>query len=214
MPLKERIDIGPQGVLGLWDIREPEEWFAEQLRLSIWEQEHLERIKGRKRTEFLAARMLVHALTASPERLPLEKDAFGKPFLPETALSVSLSHSHGYAAALLAPGWIGVDIQYLVEKIGRLAHKFLRPEELESLGVATRLEHLHVYWCAKEALYKAYGKKALDFCAHIHITPFAYQGPDGVILGKVEKDGWRREFELSYRLQEAHMLVWTTPVPG
>ena len=112
------------------------------------------------------------------------------------------------AAVIAAPKPVGIDIQQVVEKIERIAHKFMRPEETASLQTATELEHLHVYWGAKEALYKAYGRKLLDFKKHIHITPFDYDVTIGQCEGYVIKDDFKAFYQLKYRKVDDYILVY------
>lgn len=212
MPLVEQFSVQPEGHLGLWSIEEPEEALVERLDLSAWEQQQLQALKGAKRLEFLSVRLLVHQLSGSRVRIPVEKDVFGKPFLPDFPWSVSLSHSGEFCAALLAPGNIGIDVQLLVDKISRIAHKFISEAELLHLDAAHYMEHLHVYWGAKEAIYKAYGKKALDFCHHIRIMPFPFEAKGGIFFGQLRKDEVAMDFCLYYRLRGSYMLVWALPV--
>ena len=136
------------------------------------------------------------------------KDEYGKPHLEGSAHHISISHSHELAAAIAAPVAAGVDIQYLVPRIERLAHKFMRPEEIASLKPESRIEHIHIYWGGKEALYKAYGRRALDFRTHIHITPFSYDPKGGEGKGRIIKEGYEAWFQLKYFLLENYMLVY------
>jgi 4'-phosphopantetheinyl transferase len=208
MPLIEQIPVLPEGRLGLWAIEESEGGLLGRLDLSEWEQQQLGGLKGAKRLEFLSVRLLVHEMSGNGKRTPIGKDTFGKPFLPGFPWSVSLSHSGVFSAALLAPGDIGVDVQRLVDKIGRIAHKFVSKEELPFLDTAYYLEHLHVYWGAKEAIYKAYGKKALDFCHHIRILPFSFEKNGGIFHGQLRKEEVAMDFSLCYRIRGDYMLVW------
>lgn len=207
----EQIPVAPEGRLGLWAIEEPEEILLAGLGLSPAEQTQLSTLKGPKRLEYLCARALVHALSGLRERVPLEKNFFGKPFLPGSPWGVSISHSYGFAAALLAPGDIGIDVQRLTDKIGRIAHKFLGDTEQQSLDNTHLIEHLHVFWGAKEAIYKAYGKKALDFRTHIRVAPFAYSRSGGNFTGQLDREGLTMDFQLQYCLRGEYMLVWAVP---
>ena len=86
---------------------------------------------------------------------------------------ISISHSRELTSVMASPRLVGVDIQKLVGKIDRIASKFMTGVEMECLDEKYRLEHLHVFWGAKEALYKAYGRKQLDFRQHIFVwVPF------------------------------------------
>lgn len=198
--------VAPGVSLGLWQIAEDEPFFREKMPLSADEDANLNQLKDElRRLEWLACRWLLHELTGHAMRLPLAKDAFSKPFFPENAeLACSLSHSRGVVAALLVeaepsavhrpPSAVGCDLQKIVPKMLALAPKFMRLEEaafVQSQPEATRLDWLHFFWTAKESLYKAWGKKSLDFRAHIRVAA----GPD-TAHGFVEKDATRLTFQI------------------
>jgi len=199
--------------IGIWQIEEPEGFFLGQLHLLPVEQAELSQIKGRRRLEWLAGRYLVHFMLLKAgqagleERIPVLKDEFGKPHLEGSAFHLSFSHSHERVAVLLARCSGGIDIQYFVPKIGAIAHKFMREAEAESLSSATRLEHLHLYWGAKEALYKAYGRKELDFRQHILVEPFQYAGPTVQSTGAVVKGGFSQQYDLWFERLQDYFLV-------
>ena len=86
--------------------------------------------------------------------------------------------------------------------------KFLRDEEKNSLKESNYLEHLHVYWGAKEALYKAYGRKQLDFKEHISIEPFEFNLRNGKCFGTVHKENYFADFELRYEQIADYILVY------
>jgi len=195
----------------IWRIEESEAWFLEQLQLSASEQAQLEVIKGWRRMEWLAVRQLVSALIPGKERSILVKDEYGKPHLHNSPLEVSISHSHQLAAAMVGEKVLGIDIQQIVEKIGRLAPRFLSPREMGFIHPAEhRIAQLHVCWCAKEALYKAYGKREIDFCDHLLLDAFAYQTEGGSFQGRVIKDEFEAAFALQYSVFEDCMLVTAT----
>lgn len=197
----------PDYELAIWDITEPEEWFMEQLRLNESEQQQLASIKGHRRLEWLASRQLMSEMLGRTSGA-LMKDEFGKPHLAHLPLFISLSHSHGLAAAIISKYSAGIDIQKLVVKIERIAHRVLRPVELESLQEATRMEHLHVYWGAKEALYKAYGRRELDFCTHILVKPFDFDLEKGYCEGRVVKNEYDVSFHIHYQMIGSFVLVY------
>ena len=141
--------------VSIWKIEEDEGFFLDRLDLHEKEKAELEKIKGRRRLEWLASRYLVHLMVSDePEwdRIPLLKDEFGKPHLNDHELHVSFSHSKEFVAVILGKMSVGIDIQRFVPRISAIAHKYMREEEFASLMDETRLEHLHYYWGAKEAL--------------------------------------------------------------
>jgi phosphopantetheinyl transferase len=206
--LKKSLENGSQ--IGIWRMVEPEDFFLQELDLQPVEQTELAPLKGRRRLEWLASRFLVHEMLLSngqPDRVPVLKDEFGKPHLHGTGLHLSFSHSHELVAVILANQATGIDIQRKVEKIERLAQKFMREEELRSLSEEHRLSQLHIFWGAKEALYKAHGRKELDFRQHISIQPFDYQQV-GMTHGKIEKEGRVWDFEVNFECFLGYVMVW------
>ncbi len=208
MPLFLHEHLPDVGELGLWRIEEPEEWFLHHLLLTPVELRQLSHMKGRRRLEWLAARQLVHEMSGREKRTAFVKDEFGKPHLQDSPYQISISHSDGLAAAIAAPLSVGIDIQKIVAKITRIAHKFMREEEKASLEDATQIPHLHLYWGAKEALYKAYGRRELDFKQHIFVEPFSFNGQEGAMDGRVEKGDFCAHYRLYFRCINQFTLVY------
>lgn len=208
MPLLLHEHLEPPGELGLWNIEEEEEWFLHQLLLSPLELRQLSKMKGRRRLEWLAVRQLVHEMSGRKKRGAFVKDEFGKPHLENSDYYISISHSETIAAAIAGPVPVGIDVQKIVPKITRIAHKFLRTEEREIISKHNLIEHMHLYWGAKEALYKAYGRRELDFLQHIIIEPFALTAAEGVMKGRVQKGAFLAHYDLYFRTIKDFVLVY------
>ncbi len=208
MPLFLHRHIDAAAEIGIWKIEEDENFFLQQLHLSIQEVDYLEQLKGRRGLEWLASRWLIHYMSGRAERGAIYKDEFGKPYIENSTHQISLSHSGDLAAVIAAPFCVGIDIQRIVPKITRIAHKFMREEETNSLKEVTKIEHLHVYWGAKEALYKAYGRKQLDFKEHIFVKPFVYHVTNGQTTAYVNKGDYIAHFEVFYERLDDYILVY------
>lgn len=215
MPLSLHQMVAPAGEIGIWDIEEPEKWFLGRLLLSPEEQKQFHKLKGRRRTEWLAARQLVHEMSGRFKRAAFTKDEFGKPSIRESDFHISISHSQQKAAAIASPHAVGIDIQHWVPRIERLAPRFLSPEELESLaeGPEERLFQIHVLWSGKEALYKAYGKKALDFCRHLSIKPLPPGVRFGQVHGQISKGAHLQDFRVVFWEQGAYVVAYAIAAP-
>lgn len=252
MPLLLTRHPFPNTTFGLWQIAEEDRFFRNEIPLSAEEEAEMARfVNNLRRREWLAARWLLHKLTGAPQRLPLAKDAFSKPFFPESQhMACSLSHSHGTVGALILdnapptihhspsqpstpdpelstsnfqpstpPTTCGCDIQALVDKMPRLAGKFMNVEEerfVRDYPAPDRFDLLHVFWTAKESLYKAYGLKELDFRAHLRVEPFEWRDGRGEAIGRVEKNAVRQEYRLRFEkfgLPGEGGMVWTVCVP-
>lgn len=208
MPLILHEHLQPIGELGLWRIEESEEWYRDNLLLSPMELRQLGHFKGRRRKEWLAVRQLVHQMSGREERGAFIKDEFGKPHLAHSPYQISISHSEQLAAAIAAPVNVGIDIQKIVTKITRIAHKFLREEEWASIAEHNLIPHMHLYWGAKEALYKAYGRRALDFKEHIFVNSFSMESDTGRMQGRIQKDDFCANYEIYYRHVGPYVLVY------
>jgi phosphopantetheinyl transferase len=141
-----------------------------------------------QRTEWLACRVAVRQLV---EQLGgvytgLYKDEYGKPHLRDLPWSISLSHTAGWAAAVVHQSRpVGIDIEPIRDQFQRVVPRTLSADEIaHAAGLPARLA---VYWCAKESLYKLYGKRQLTFREHLLIDPF----PDGAtqLIGHVRLPG-------------------------
>lgn len=213
MPLRTHQHLSQGGELGIWEITEPEAWFRDQLLLQPAELRQLSGMKGRRRTEWLAVRQLVHQMSGRKERGAFVKDEHGKPHLADSPWHISISHSHGYAAAIASPHLCGIDIQFLVPKITRLGPRFMGQVEQDSIQPANEMEQLHLYWGAKEALYKAHGRRHLDFKEHIFITPPPFYTDTGLTLGEVRKEEEHLRFHVHYEMSKVgYMLVWALEI--
>ncbi len=159
----------------LWPITEDEPTLRSDLPLTVTELEDLDAIRHPiQRIEWLACRVAIRQLTEA-QGLPyrgLQKDEFGKPHLIGAPWHISLSHTSGWAAAVLHRSRpVGIDIEPVREQFKRVVPRVLSEDEIAH--AAGDLNRLAVYWCAKESLYKLYGKRELTFREHLHIEPFA-----------------------------------------
>jgi phosphopantetheinyl transferase len=176
MPLCYKENLANDGIWGIWEIKEEEDWFFNQWQLSSVEHHHFSKLKGQKRLEYLSSRHLVHVLTELENRIPIHTDNVGKPYFDlNPNLHLSISHSHGYAAAILSKTIkVGVDIQLIVPQMIKVAKRVFNEKELSFIPKEKELEMLHVFWGIKEAVFKAYGIGGLDFKEQICIQPFEY----------------------------------------
>lgn len=67
---------------------------------------------------------------------------------------LSISHSHGFAAAAIDAGPVGVDVERVRDIRGGAAHLFLSEEEAEAASACRMDLALLHFWAAKEAAWK------------------------------------------------------------
>ena len=182
-------NISEQCILTLWKIEEDADFFLKYLCIK---QEDLATYSNAthpmKQLEWLASRTCVKYTVELLEHTyqGIEKDEHSNPYLSEIKGFVSLSHTSNYAVAIVSlEDEVGIDIEKMSNKLSRVAHKFL--SQPEHLHAGDDLFKMCIYWCAKESLYKWYGKKNLSFKDNIFIEPF--EGNPTVVKGQIYIDG-------------------------
>lgn len=170
-----QLDIHTDCIATLREISEDESALRADLPLTQIEQEELTLITHPgQRVEWLACRVAIRQLIEQQGQpyQGLQKDEFGKPHLIGLPWHISLSHTSGWAAAVLHRRQpVGIDIEPIRAQFTRVVPRVLSESEIaHAHGNPGRLA---VYWCAKEALYKLYGKRQLTFREHLHVEPFA-----------------------------------------
>ena len=165
MPLIKEWNIGAHGLAAIWKVEEPEAFFLDATGIDT-------DIKNKqKRIEHLAGRYLLRHLEEDFPLNNISKDAHNKPRIDNNRFHFSISHSWPYVTAVIDPlNDAGIDIQTWHPRIQQIQHKFLSADEQEMFQNDTRL--LILAWCAKEAAYKWYGKRGVDFIQHLPITFF------------------------------------------
>ena len=136
MPIFNHQHIQPKGELGLWNITEPPSYFLRRLKPKEDELYQFEKLAGKsRRLEWLAVRWLLHKMSGRRKRSVCLKDEFGKPHLVDSTYEISFSHSKQLVAVIASPYLCGIDIQNITPGVERIAHKFMREEEMKSLKV-------------------------------------------------------------------------------
>lgn len=204
MPL-EKIHIDTDRAWGLWRIDEKEDELL--ALLNSGDQIPDTFTNPSKRLEHVAARALVKALMSSLNviYLGIRKDEFGKPFPEASDFQLSLSHSYPYVAAILdRHNPAGIDLEQFKPKLLTIAPRVLGDVELRDAG--DDLKKHCVYWCAKEALIKIYGKKDLVLAKNLQIEPFPLRN-EGLISGKIIVNGRETKVPLYYQVNEGFAVV-------
>jgi 4'-phosphopantetheinyl transferase len=209
MPFLREI-IPSSGILaGIWHITETAEELLSFVQLTDSEKKQCHSFRNdlRKR-QWLACRALLRHLL-HPCSAEISYDVFGKPFLSSGTHHISVSHAGEFAAAICAEDIrVGIDIEKLRDRIERVKERFMVKGELESLDPESRLEHLYLHWCGKEALYKLNGKPELDFRNDIYIHPFDYLcNTNNRCKATLTIDGCQKDYNLYFQKTDEYMLV-------
>jgi 4'-phosphopantetheinyl transferase len=204
MPLQKIENTGRESGLAIWLIEESEQ----ELAFASFEQCPEEIVSPQKRLEWLAGRVLIRKLVEQNGLVyaGIHKDEFGKPFLRELPHHISLSHSFPHVAAQLdVKSTVGIDLEQPKEKLLAIAPRILSPVELKD-AAANITKHC-VYWCAKEAMYKVYGKKGLHFAHQLNIEPFELNSA-GFLKGTIIVNDQKQNVDLVYQIETNFVLVY------
>ena len=164
---------------------------------------------GDKRSiEKQAALYVVRTVLKDDQADILYKES-GKPYLVNN-VKISISHSYDRLAVLFSFSEmdIGVDIEKVRDKVLNITEKFLSVIELQDLKNAP-IEKYTVYWCVKEALYKALDVPGLNFSEQIAVDSFIYSQEGGEISAYVYDNHFEKKHILHYQVLEHYILVYT-----
>jgi len=169
--------------------------------------ERLDSFKNHQRKlEWLSVRVLLNSLTDKDSRIVYGPER--KPYLHNNSHNISISHSKNLTSILInKKRRVGLDLEFMTDKVLRIAEKFMRPEEIDSIDKTQEIYHLYLHWCAKEALYKICDKVDINFVTNLKIEPFKPKDK-GLIIGVVNNSYMNEKFTLNYFTLKNYAIVW------
>ncbi|MBQ9533332.1 MAG: 4'-phosphopantetheinyl transferase superfamily protein [Prevotella sp.] len=146
--------IAEEAVIGVWKIEEDEKEVLSQ-------HPHLAEIvknysRPERRMEKLSAYLLLYSLQADAQLL-IGHNPDGKPLLD--GWHISVSDTRGFVAVVLSKtNSVGIDIEFISNRVDRIAKRFIRPDEMADNTMKRLLT-----WSVKEAVYKYCSEEHLDY---------------------------------------------------
>ncbi len=207
MPLFYQHNINETTKIGIWRIEEHEDFFLQRVPL-LNDVSH-----PYKRLQHLAGRYLLPVLFND---FPLDEIIIAdtkKPFLENEQYHFSISHSGNFVAAIASKeNRVGVDLELVTPRINNISGKFLSDSEKKYIDGWNELPQLKlqlttVYWSAKEALFKWYGKGGVDFRKHIEINSVKHNRNKGSLDCLFKKEGMT-ELVVHYQLFTGFVSAW------
>jgi 4'-phosphopantetheinyl transferase len=193
-----------------WHLTETYNELLEQSECDGFDNERLAEISNEsKRREWLAVRiMLTNALGFWPRIRHLET---GKPYLLNSPMHISISHTKEMTCALLSSSeTLGIDVEHSNRNIDGILKRFLNRTEQQKAMQASIEKEKMVYWCAKEAIFKAVNETGIDFSKQIEIVSIQPMAPFGKIAATyTSSQGTTIPFILNFTEISNHTLVWT-----
>jgi 4'-phosphopantetheinyl transferase len=199
--------------IGLWELTETTEEIFQLLKKFNIEEDspeistyktytNQERIK-----QWLCARLLLFTILGN--KTSINYTATGKPYLSAPKLNIGISHTNGFVAAIISPFQeVAIDIEKITSKIERVIHKFLSQNEINNVDDLQKLLHLHIYWGAKESLFKMHPSGNLVYTKDIRVNSFQ-PGESGKLSAEMELPLGTEKYTLDFRKIKEFVLVWT-----
>jgi 4'-phosphopantetheinyl transferase len=202
MPLIRTIQINPNSRLGVWKITEGEDFFAKKVNISTAIHH------PHKRLQHFAGRYLLLELFPDFPIGDIRIMESRKPYVHGNDFHFSISHCGDYVAAIVNKEMaVGIDIEEVKEKIEKVSHKFLSPEELAFIDKKNELKHKTICWAAKEAVFKWYGLGSVDFKENMTIEPFPFE-ETGFLTCNFNKPDKNARLYLQYLLDNELCLTF------
>ena len=166
MPLSNPNDFIPIDLF-LWKLSETEIELNNHIDLSLSSISKLDLIKSSsQRKQFLGVQNLLKLHNVNNGSLFYDKN--GKPHLSNNKF-ISISHSFEYCGVIVSDVKVGLDIEKLRPKILNFSKKFISESDWNLIKLSS-VENVTKVWTIKEAVFKAFGHKAIDFKKNIIIT--------------------------------------------
>lgn len=135
------------------------------------------------------------------------KDEHGKSQSMNGNGYVSLSHTEGLAGAIYHRELpVGIDMDFVREKILKIGFRFLDPSEIDFLEKDPI--HYTLAWSAKESIFKCQGRRGVSFRDNILLEPFSVNSP--IIKAKIrDTDFSNHHYTVQARVIDKTVLTYT-----
>ena len=201
MPLFYQHNVNDTAKLAVWQISESEEFFLKKVPLQK------EITHPHKRLQHLAGRYLLEILEPGFPFHLIEISGSKKPLLRNSEFHFSVSHCGDYAAAIISKNkLVGIDVEIVTPKINLVKDRFLRQDEINLLQEPTPAL-LTLFWSAKEAIYKWYGRGKASFKNNMSINKITLENEHGFINAHFEK-AEKTELKVNFRFFGNLCVAW------
>ncbi len=159
-----------------------------------------------RQAEWIVGRILVKSLCEKfeIEYQGINKHETGKPFLVGHNANIAISHSFPIACAMIhLEKPCGIDMERPRKKHGYVKDKFLNATELK---YSNDLDKLCAIWCAKEVIYKIFGRRFLSFKNEIQVS---FEN-DHLMKGEITKKGFEDTHLIQFGWVKEYLLAYGT----
>ena len=122
-------------------------------RRAFCEQELNRFVSERRKVEWLSVRVLLYSMLQEDKEIGYSPE--GKPYLTDHSSFISISHTKGYVAVMLASSVpVGIDIEQYAQRVHKVSDRYVRPDEQVESYQGDITWGLLLHWSAKEAVFK------------------------------------------------------------
>jgi phosphopantetheinyl transferase len=151
------------GTIGFWKIDENDDFNYANSILESYHPNWLNYKNTHRKKQILATRLLAEKMCPNTA---IFQNSFGKPCFKLKNKYLSISNDENIIVLYLSNQPCGIDIQSSNSKVLSISHKFHNKNDFANKSNEEELIHL---WCAKESIYKIFGKPEILFKQHITI---------------------------------------------
>lgn len=211
VPLFKKISPDPNSILAIWKIEESKEDLLLLIDERLHEISKPKNVHDSVGKHWLASRALLLQLF-DKQKVEVHKDMNNKPSLviDSKPYFIAITHSYDYAAVMISDTHeVGLDLERIDTRIGRVANKFINAEEqtyISKVSPEDLNQFQTIIWSAKETMYKIYGKKELDFKKHMNVEAFQINQKN--IKGLVLKEEEEHQLELQIDNIDNYVLCY------
>src|SRR5690606_20328980 len=191
----------------VWEATEQEEELYAMLPSTILTDAELLEVKSPgKKLELLSSRVAIRYLAnqLGVSFDGIRKDEHGKPYLVNSSWQMSVTHSRKFMGVIMHPEKpVGIDLELPQEKMWKILPRLFNEQEIADID--GDLNRMSIYWSAKEALYKLYGKRSTDFRTNLLIHK-----KDDLLTGEIIMPDHHQLHPLFYQPVDDYFLIWAT----
>ena len=208
MPLLQTIKTGNISI-AVWEMTESGDELCRLIALTKSDQCVMEKLTvERREKEFLTVRILLSGLMdCYPE---IGHDSHRKPFLVNSKLNLSISHSRVLAAVILSDNPVGIDTEETTRSVAKIAPRFLTEDELLWTSESDDPGKAQLFcWSCKEAVFKIMGIPGLDFRVNMQVSPTELE-PEGITYVKFRSTDSCVYIPVNYFFWKNNVVTWCT----
>ena len=178
-------------------------------RRAFCEQELNRFVSERRKMEWLSVRVLLYSMLQEDKEIGYSLE--GKPYLTDHSFFISISHTKGYVAVMLASFTpAGIDIEQYGQRVKRVYDRFIRSDERVEPYQGDETWSMLLHWSAKETIFKSMENADADL-RKLCLSHFIPQS-EGVFQVREYATERQQLFTVGYHICPDFVLTWTVTI--